>query len=56
MFPDDDNVLHCRVSSGHFHRLDTELHPVKRVQECSYFLFEDGKENIGKYCYISILN
>ena len=50
------NVLGCVVSSGHFCRLDTPLHPVNKIQECHYFLFEDDKEKISKYCQISILN
>ena len=30
----------------------TTLHPVNKTQECSYFLFEDDKERIGKYYQI----
>ena len=32
------------------------MHPVYKIQECSYFLFEGKKEKISKYCLISILN
>ena len=36
--------------------LDIALHPVERIQDCSYFLFEGDKEQISQYCQISILN
>ena len=55
-FPDDENVLDCIVSSGHFCRIDTALHQVNRIQEYSYFFFKDNKEKISRYCQISILN
>ena len=55
-FPDDEKICDCIVSSGHFCRLDRALHPIDNVQECSYFLFEDDKEKISKYCQISVLN
>ena len=50
-FPDNENVF-CVVSSGHFCRLDSALHAVNKILECRYFLFEDDKEKIGKYCQI----
>ena len=52
MFPDNKNG----TSLGHFCILDTTLHPVSKIQECSYFLFEGNKEKISKYFPISILN
>ena len=55
-FPDDQNILSCVASSGHFCRLDTALHPVNKIQECSCFLFKDVKEKVRKYFLISILN
>ena len=42
----------CIVSSDHFCRLDTALHPDDKTQECSYFLFNDDKEKISKDCQI----
>ena len=55
-FPDDENVLSFVVSSYHLCRLNTALHPVDKIQECSYFLFDGDEENIRKYCQISFLN
>ena len=55
-FPDDDNLLSCVFSSGHFCRLDAALHLVDKIQECSYFLFEDDEEMIITYCQFSILS
>ena len=55
-FPDDKNVLCCTVSSGHFCRLDTALHQVDGIPDCSYFLLKMTGEKISKYCQISILN
>ena len=52
---DDDNVLHFRMSTVHFCRLDTALHPADRVQDCS-FLLENDKEKIKEYGQISMLN
>ena len=46
MFADDENVLHCIVSSGHLCRLDTALQSIDGVQELSYFLIEDDMERI----------
>ena len=37
-FPDDENVLSCLVSSGHFSRLDTTLHPINKIQESIFYL------------------
>ena len=53
---DDENVLCCVASSEHFSRLDTALHAVDKIQECSYFQFEDDKEKMSKYGHISILS
>ena len=47
-------ALSCVVSSGHFCRLNTALHPVNRIQECSYFLFQGNKEKIDRDQVISI--
>ena len=33
IFPDDENLLNWVVSSGHFCRLDTALHPINEIQE-----------------------
>ena len=54
-FPDNENVLHCIVSSGNFSRLDNALLPVDKIQECNHFLFENDKEGISKYCQHLIL-
>ena len=51
-----DNVLSGVVSTHHFCRLDTVLHPGHRVQKCSYFLFENNNKKIQKYCQIATLN
>ena len=48
LFPDNENVLNCVVSSSFFCTLDIALHLVNKVWECSYFLFEN--------CQISFLN
>ena len=45
--------LNCIVYTGDFCGLDTALHPVDRVQDCSYFLFEKDKEKIKDYCQVS---
>ena len=44
-FPNDENVLSCIVSAGHFCRLDTALHPVNRVQEGSFFCLKMIRKN-----------
>ena len=43
-FPDDDTVFGCIDSTGHFSKLDIDLHPADGVQDCSYFLFENNTE------------
>ena len=45
-FVDDDNMLSCIVSTGHFCILDTVLHIADRVQDCSYCFSENNKEKI----------
>ena len=42
-----ETSLSCIVSSGPFCRIDTALHPVDRVQECSYFIFLRMKSKIS---------
>ena len=37
-FPNEVNVLHCIVPTGHFCRLDTVFHAVDRNQDCTFFL------------------
>ena len=49
-FLDDENVFNYDVSLDYFWRLDTALDAVNKIQQCSYFLFEDGKERISKNC------
>ena len=44
--PNDDNALSSIVSTGHFNRLYTILHPADRVQDCTLCLFENDKERI----------
>ena len=55
-FLEDDNVLSCVVFTGYFCRLDTALHSADKVQDYSWFCFENDKDKIIKDSYISLLN
>ena len=44
------------MSIGNFCILDTAVHPGDRLQDCSYFCFENNKEKIKECCQVLILN
>ena len=52
--PYSEDILTCQISAGHFCNLNTPLYPTTRTTECIYHLLVDDKENIQKYCMISI--
>ena len=52
--PYSEDILTCQISAGHFCNLNTPLYPTTRTNECIYHLLVDDKENIQKYCMISI--
>ena len=55
-FPDDDDILCCMISAGHFCTLNTALHPVDHTEDCNFYLFKNNKVAMGKFQKILIVH
>ena len=40
--PEDEFILSCMISAGHFCILNTVLHLLDHAQDCSFYLFKNG--------------
>lgn len=54
--PNEEDILTCHISAGHFCNLNTPLYPVKTTTFCIYHLLVNDLEKINKFCTVSVLD